>query len=202
MKAHARSDSDIHATEMVLSAESELSVMEQVQTIGVQEMSKNRAAVKSPICCTHFPKRTYCTLHKVREIGLFGSNHLVDKIWRYIFLENVARNSDYRTTVAVVEFIQALGIWVEVCPRSYQETCSSCPIRTLPLSFASVTCVQASNAIQSPMEIFPLFSQEDGIFKGDSACSWSFINESIWHRQMKGVLTHYARNIAHVRRTA
>ena len=73
---------------------------------------KNREAVKSLIRCTHFLVRNHIPhttkFEKLVDLVVScGGESLA------YFMENAARNAVYTSHVAVVEFVEALGTWVE-----------------------------------------------------------------------------------------
>ena len=112
MKAHARSDAHIQASEALLSAAKEGSIMQQLQSTGVQERAKNRTAVKSLIRCTHYLAQQHIAHSTnfeklVNLVVSCGGQDLKT------FLESAGRNAVYTSRMAVVEFIEAVGIWVE-----------------------------------------------------------------------------------------
>ena len=115
MKAHEKSDVHIHASQAALAAEGALregSILQQLQNVERQERLKNRAAIKSLIHCTHFlvcqhiPHTT--NFDKLVDLVVScGGKDLK------LFLENAGKNATYTSHIAVVEFLQALGTWVE-----------------------------------------------------------------------------------------
>ena len=73
---------------------------------------RDRAAIKSLILCTHFFTRQHIppttNFHKlVDSVVACGCDDLKH------FLENAGRNAMYTSHIAVVEFVEALGTWVE-----------------------------------------------------------------------------------------
>ena len=78
----------------------------------MQEREKNRAAMKSLVRCTHF-----FTRHHIAHSANF--TQLVDLVVScgarelQVFVENASRNAIYTSQGAVVDFIEALGTWVE-----------------------------------------------------------------------------------------
>ena len=115
MKAHAKSECHIQASQAILLRErmsTEGSIVQQLQTIGMQERCRNRAAIKSFIRCTHFPTKQHIAHSSTFE-------HLIDLVVACggqdlkVFIENAARNAVYTSRGAVVEFIEALGTWVQ-----------------------------------------------------------------------------------------
>ena len=90
----------------------ESSIIQQLQKVDRRERIKNRAAIKSLIRCTHFLTRQHIphTTNFDKLVDLIvacGGEDL-----KY-FLENAGRNAMYTSHIAVVEFIEALGTWVE-----------------------------------------------------------------------------------------
>ena len=111
MKAHAKSDVHIQASEAVLATQAG-TIVQQLQKVETNERMRNRAAIKSLIRCTHFLARqhiahttNFSTL--VDLVVSCGSEHL-----KY-FMEKMGKNAMYTSHTAVVEFVEALGTWVE-----------------------------------------------------------------------------------------
>ena len=115
MKAHEKSDLHSQANLAALAAEGALregSIVQQLQKVDRQERIRNRAAIKSLIRCTHFLTRQHIphitNFDKVVDLVVAcGGEDL-----KY-FLENAGRNAMYTSHIAVVEFVEALGMWVE-----------------------------------------------------------------------------------------
>ena len=87
--------------------------MQQLQHVEAQKRAQNRAALKCLILLTHFLNKE----HVAHSTGKFeklvdvvvrcGSQHLKQ------FLETAPTNALYTSRVAMVKFIESLGIWVE-----------------------------------------------------------------------------------------
>lgn len=115
MKVHEKSDLHSQANLAVLAADGALReglIIKQLQKVDRRERIKNRAAIKSLIRCTHFLTRQHIphTTNFDKLVDLIvacGGEDL-----KY-FLENAGRNAMYTSHIAVVEFIEALGMWVE-----------------------------------------------------------------------------------------
>lgn len=120
MRAHAKSDLHIQASEAALLAKREETIVHQLQNIGSQEGEKNRAAIKSLIRCTHFLTRQHIphSTNFDKFIDLVVSCHAQDL---KVFLEKAARNAVYTSRIAVTEFIEALGIWRRVSSNDFKE---------------------------------------------------------------------------------
>ena len=54
MKAHERRSLHTQASQVLLVISKQGGVVQQVQSVGMQEREKNRAVMKSPVRCTHF----------------------------------------------------------------------------------------------------------------------------------------------------
>ena len=115
-KAHARSDSHSHAIATLLAAKRAAkygTVVQQLQNVEAQKRAQNRAALKCLILLTHFLTKE----HVAHSTGKFEK--LVDVVVRCDsqhlkqFLETAPINAVYTSRVAVVEFIESLGTWVE-----------------------------------------------------------------------------------------
>jgi hypothetical protein len=111
-EAHARIDSHSHATATLLAANraaKDGTVVHQLKNVEAQKRAQNRAAVKCLILLTHFlTKEHSIKFEKLVDVVVqCGSQHLKQ------FLETVPRNAVYTSRVAVVEYIESLGTWVE-----------------------------------------------------------------------------------------
>ena len=129
MKAHAKSDSHIAASQAVLLYQSSLhagSVIQQLQTVAEEERMMNRAAVKSFFRCAHFLARQHIphTTNFEKLVNLVVSCGGADL---RSFLDRTGANAMYTSHVAVVEFMEALGIWIEesLLKRLHQASCFS-----------------------------------------------------------------------------
>ena len=115
MKAHSQSDIHVQACQASMLAEKaarEGTIMQQLQQIIDEEKMKNRAAVKALVCCTHFLARQNIAhgtnFEKlVNLVVACGGEDLKT------FLEFAGKNAMYTSRIAVTEFIEALGTWVE-----------------------------------------------------------------------------------------
>lgn len=115
MQAHARSEVHIQSCQSELTAAAALrggSIVEQLQQVGQQEKVKNRVAIKALIRCTHFLARRHIphTTNFDELVDLVvscGGQDLKQ------FVERSGRNATYTSKDSVVEFIEALGQWVE-----------------------------------------------------------------------------------------
>ena len=111
MKAHENSDTHIQATQASLALERtrrEGSIIQQLQRAESQEKMKNRAAIKALIHCTHFLARNHIA-HTTNFDTLVDLVVSCGSETLKYFLENAT----YTSRIAVVGFIEAIGIWVE-----------------------------------------------------------------------------------------
>ena len=87
--------------------------MQQLQQITDEEKMKNRAAVKALIHCPHFIAHQHIAhstiFDKLVNLVVVGGEDLKT------FLESAGKNAMYTPRIAVTEFIEALGTWVEEC---------------------------------------------------------------------------------------
>ena len=115
MKAHSRSDSHSHATQAMLAAKRAVvdgTVVQQLQNVEAHKRAQNRAAMKCLILLTHFLTKEHVAhstkFEKLVDVVVrCGSQQLKQ------YLETAPRNATYTSRVAVVEFIESLGTWVE-----------------------------------------------------------------------------------------
>jgi len=115
MKAHAKSEIHIQSCEAEMAAARALqegSIVQQLQQIGDQEKLKNRLACKALIRCTHFLTRRHIahTTNFDELVDLVVSCGAED-LRR--FLERAGKNASYTSQIAVVEFVEAVGLWAE-----------------------------------------------------------------------------------------
>ena len=89
-------------------------IIQQLQQIGDQEKLKNRMAIKALIRCTHFLARRHIphTTNFDELVDLIVSCGAED-LKR--FLERAGKNANYTSKIAVVEFVEAVGLWAEEC---------------------------------------------------------------------------------------
>ena len=112
MKAHERSSRHTQASQAMLDISKHDSVVQQLQRVRMQEREKNSAAMKSLVRCTHF-----LTRHHIAHSTNF--TQLVDLVVScgarelQVFIKNASRNAVDTSQGAVVDFIEALGTWVE-----------------------------------------------------------------------------------------
>ena len=115
MKAYAKSEVHILSCEAEKAAARALqegSIIQQLQQIGEQEKMKNRMAIKALTRCTHFLARRHIS-------HMTNFDQLVDLIMSCgaedlrKFLERTGKNASYTSKIAVVEFIEAVGLWDE-----------------------------------------------------------------------------------------
>ena len=115
MKSHSQSDVHLLSCQMEVEAERarrEGSIIRQLQTIGEEQRLNNRKAIKALIRCTHFIAHQH-----IAHTANF--NKLVDLVVScggqtlQTFLDSAGGNATYTSKMAVVEFVNALGTWVE-----------------------------------------------------------------------------------------
>ncbi len=114
---HVKSDIHLLSCEAEMAAATALqegSVIQQLQQINDEEKLKNRMAIKALIRCTHFLARRHIphTTNFDELIDLIVSGGAEDLKG---FLERARLNATYTSKVAVVEFVEAVGLWAEEC---------------------------------------------------------------------------------------
>ena len=112
MRAHAQSDIHVQSCEAEMVAATQGTIIQQLQHVGEEEKTKNRVAIKALIRCTHFLTRHHIphTTNFDQLIDLVvscGGEHLKH------FMERAGKNATYTSKVAVTEFVEAIGQWVE-----------------------------------------------------------------------------------------
>ena len=111
MRDHAGSDQHSLASQAAIANQS-VSVIQQLHNVSEKEQKMNRDAVKPFVGCAHFLARQHIAhtnnFEKLVElvVSCGGEDHKN-------FLVRTGRNALYTSHVAVVEFMDALGTWVE-----------------------------------------------------------------------------------------
>ena len=108
MRDHAKSDIHIQASEVALATQGgSVDIVQQLQKVGMQEIMRNRAAVKSLIRCIHFLARQHIahTTNFSKLVDLVVSCGGEDLKY---FMEKTGKNATYTSHIAVVEFVEAL----------------------------------------------------------------------------------------------
>ena len=115
MRAHSKSDGHIQSCEAEITATRGRSVMQQLQEVGERDRLNNRAAIKALLRCTHFLARHHIA-HTTNFSELVDLHVVVscgEKDLRLFFIERAGRNATYTSKDAVIDFIEAIGQWVE-----------------------------------------------------------------------------------------
>ena len=109
MRAHSKSDGHIQSCEAEITATRGRSVMQQLQEVGERDRLNNRAAIKALLCCTlarhHIAHTT--NFSELVDLVSCGGEDL------RLFIERAGRNATYTSKDAVIDFIEAIGQWVE-----------------------------------------------------------------------------------------
>ena len=115
MRAHSKSDVHIQSCQASVLAERATrqgTVIQQLQHVADEDRLKNRRAIKAFIRCTHFLARQHIAhttnFDKLVDLIIACGGQDIKK-----FLETAARNASYTSKVAVVDFVDAIGTWVE-----------------------------------------------------------------------------------------
>jgi len=115
IKAHVNSDTCIKANQTALAhlgTQHTGTIIQQLQNETEQERMLSKETIKSFFCCAYFlayqhiPHTT--NIDKLVELVVSCGGEGLKK-----FLDKTGRNAMYTSHVAVVEFIEALGKWVE-----------------------------------------------------------------------------------------
>ena len=120
MKVHEKSCIHAIANKAALASEAAISVglvLQQLPNADRQERMKSRAAIKAFIRCKHFIAHQHIpyttNLEKLVDLVVScGGEHLKH------FLETGGKYAMYTSHVAVVDFVESLGMWVEVSKAS------------------------------------------------------------------------------------
>ena len=115
MKTHAKSDIHIQSCEAEVAAARALqegSIVQQLQQIGDQENLKNRMAIKVLIHYTHFLARRHIphttNFDELADLIIYCGAEDLKRL-----LERAGKNATYTSKIAVVEFVEAVGLWAE-----------------------------------------------------------------------------------------
>ena len=115
MKEHGESEGHTLACQTKTAAASALcegSVLQQMHRPEESERLKNRLTIKSLLHCTHFFAHNH-----IAHITYFGD--LVDLVLSCggedlkQFVDKAGKNAQYTSKNAVVDFVEALGMWVD-----------------------------------------------------------------------------------------
>ena len=104
MKAHERSSLHTQASQALLVISKQGSVMQQLQSVGMQEREKNRAAMKSLVRCTHFLTQRHIA-HSTNFTQLVDIVLSCGARELQVFIGNASRNAVYTSWGVVVDFI-------------------------------------------------------------------------------------------------
>ena len=112
MRAHAKSDSNTTATQAALVCKTSGSIAQKLQNVAEDERKLNRAAVKSFVRCAHFLARQHIphttTFEQLVDLVVSCGGEPLKQ-----FMDKAKRNAMYTSHIAVVQFMEALGTWVE-----------------------------------------------------------------------------------------
>ena len=93
-------------------ARKEGSIISQLQNVGEQQRLQNRKAIRALIRCIHFLAHQHIAhttnFDKLVELVVSCGGETLPT-----FLDRAGGNATYTTKMAVVEFVNALGTWVE-----------------------------------------------------------------------------------------
>ena len=115
MRTHAQSNIHQQSCEAELAAARSMqegSIIQQLQQVEEHQRLKNRAAIKALLRCTHF-----LVCHHIPHTTNF--EELIDLVVSCgaedlkSFNESAGKNATYLSKIAVVEFIDAIGLWAE-----------------------------------------------------------------------------------------
>ena len=93
-------------------ARKEGSIISQLQNVGEQQRLQNKKAIKALIRCTHFLAHQHIA-HTTNFDKLVGLVVNCGRETLQTFLDRAEGNAMYTSKIAVVEFVNALGTWVE-----------------------------------------------------------------------------------------
>ena len=114
-KQHSKSE--VHLLFCQLNVEADIariegSIISQLQNVGEQQRLQNRKAIKALIWCTHFLAHQHIAhttnFDKLVELVVSCGGETLQT-----FLDRAGGNAMYTSKMAVVEFVNALGTWVE-----------------------------------------------------------------------------------------
>ena len=115
MKSHTKSEVHLLSCQLDMEADrvrKEGSNISQLQNVGGQQRLQNRKAIKALIRCTHFLAHQHIAhttnFDKLVELVVSCGGETLQT-----FLDRAGGNAMYTSKMAVVEFVNALGTWVE-----------------------------------------------------------------------------------------
>ena len=116
-KIKSHSKREVHRLSCQLDVEAdragkEGTIISQLQNVGEQQRLQNRKAIKALIRCIHFLAHQHIThttnFDKLVELVVSCGGETLQN-----FLDRAGGNATYTSKMAVVQFVNALGTWVE-----------------------------------------------------------------------------------------
>ena len=115
MKSHSKSDVHLLSGQLDVEAaraSKEGSIISQLQNVGEPQRLQNRKEIEALIRCTHFLAHQHIAhttnFHKLVELVVSCGRESLQT-----FLDRAGGSATYTSKMAVVEFVNALGTWVE-----------------------------------------------------------------------------------------
>ena len=115
IKSHSKSEVHLLSCQLDVEADrarKEGSIISQLQNVGEQQRLQNRKAIKALIRCTHFLAHQHIphttNFEKLVELVVSCGGETLQT-----FLDRGGGNATYISKMAAVEFVNALGTWVE-----------------------------------------------------------------------------------------
>ena len=115
MKSHSKSEVHLLSCQLYMEADrarKEGSIISQLQNVGEKQRLQNRKAIKALIRCTHFLAHQHIAhttnFNKLVELVVSCGGETLQT-----FLDRPGGNATYTSKMALVEFVNALGTWVE-----------------------------------------------------------------------------------------
>ena len=115
MKSHSKSEVHVLSCQLDMKADrarKEGSIISQLQNVGEKHRLQSRKAIKPLIRCTHFLAHQHIAhttnFDKLVELVVSCGGETLQT-----FLDRAGENATYTSKMAVLEFVNALGAWVE-----------------------------------------------------------------------------------------
>ena len=114
MKSHSKSG--VHLLSCQLDVEADrarkgVSIISQLQNVGEQQRLQNRKVIKALIRCTHFLAHQH--IAHTANFNILVELVSCDGETLQTFLNRAGGNASYTSKMALVEFVNGLGTWVE-----------------------------------------------------------------------------------------
>ena len=171
MREHSKSEQHRHACLAAHQVQTPGSIITQFQATSQSERQKTGTAIKSLIRCTHFLARNHIAhttnFDKLVDLVVACGGESLKT-----YLETAGKKAQYTSKVAVVEFLDAIGTWVEetllkrLCQAPYYSIMADECTDVSTIEELSIYCrwIENGEATEHYIEIVPLKNAGAEIF--------------------------------------